>query len=188
MCITPIRAARLLSHVVLSLVLTGLAEVPAWAQAGRGARADFEGLLTPGMTAWITDSSRQEQRTRIVDVSDGVVTTAVAEEIRRFAAGDIVRIRARRSDSVIDGALIGAGAAIASGLFLCTRTEPWENCRDDVGPMLKIGALGAAIGVGIDALIRGRQTIYETPSRAATWLIVPTVASDVRGVRVSVSF
>ena len=50
----------------------------------------------------------------------------------------------RESDSVLNGALIGAGVAVASGLFLCTRTEPWRNCRDDVGPMLRIGAVGAA--------------------------------------------
>jgi hypothetical protein len=62
----------------------------------------------------------------------------------------------RVADSLWNGAAIGAGAAVAGGLFLCTRTEPWRNCRDDAGPMLRIGAVGAGIGMAIDALIRKR--------------------------------
>ena len=60
----------------------------------------------------------------------------------------------RQHDSLWNGALIGAGAGVASGLFLCTRMEPWDNCRDDFGAMFKLGAIGAGIGMGIDALIR----------------------------------
>src|SRR5688500_1895542 len=68
-------------------------------------------------------------------------------------------ITVRQSDSLIHGALIGAGAAVASGLVFCTLMEPWDNCRDDVGPMIRIGAIGAGIGMGIDALIR--KKIYQ---------------------------
>ena len=53
-------------------------------------------------------------------------------------------VAVRESDSLLNGALIGTGAAVASGLLLCTMMEPWENCRDDYGPMARIGAIGAA--------------------------------------------
>ena len=33
----------------------------------------------------------------------------------------------RQSDSLLNGALIGAGAGVASGLFFCSLMEPWEN-------------------------------------------------------------
>jgi hypothetical protein len=56
-------------------------------------------------------------------------------------------VAVRHSDSLLNGALIGAGVAVASGLLVCRTMEPWENCRDDVGPMLRIGAIGAAIGI-----------------------------------------
>jgi hypothetical protein len=72
-----------------------------------------------------------------------------------------MKVRVRRPDSVINGALIGAGAAVATGLLLCRLTETWDNCRDDAGPMLRIGALGAGVGIGIDALVRGRHSVYE---------------------------
>jgi hypothetical protein len=93
----------------------------------------------------------------------------------------------RRSDSLINGALIGAGVAVASGLFVCTRMEPWAVCRDDIGPMLKLGAIGAGIGAGIDALIRRRVTIYEN-SNGTTLHAAPIIGGDAKGVRLSVTF
>jgi hypothetical protein len=154
------------------------------AQTAGTARPDLGNLLTPGMTVWITDSSGQEQRARIVGVSGDAVTTSVEGLSRRLTANDIRRVEVRQSDSLWNGALIGAGAAIASGLFLCTRTEPWENCRDDVGPMLRIGAIGAGVGIGIDALIRGRRTIYG----GASVRVTPVLGRKVRALQLSVHF
>src|SRR5690348_2036484 len=37
----------------------------------------------------------------------------------------------RHFDSVLNGALIGAGAGVATGLFMCHLTEPWAICRND---------------------------------------------------------
>ena len=160
------------------------------AQALQGAGRNLEAAVLPGMTVWITDADGREEKTRIVGVSGDIVTTSAGDEIRRLRTADVTRVRARRSDSLINGALIGAGAAVASGLFLCSLTETWENCRDDAGPMLRIGAIGAGIGIGIDALIRGRRTIYETGgSRGSTRLRAATiVARRARGVQVSLSF
>ncbi|RPI51242.1 MAG: hypothetical protein EHM55_19405 [Acidobacteria bacterium] len=140
------------------------------------------------MTAWITDSSGREEKTRIVGVSGGTVTATAGDDIRSFRTTDVMRVRARQSDRLINGALIGAGAAVASGLFLCRLTETWENCRDDVGPMLRIGAIGAGIGIGLDALIRGRKTIYEAAPGTAQLRAAPLIGRDARGVRVSLSF
>ena len=72
---------------------------------------------------------------------------------------------------------------MSSGLALCRLTEPWQNCRDDVGPMLRIGALGAGIGIGIDALIRGRRRIYEAASPPVRLHVAPIISSDTRGVQ-----
>ena len=125
---------------------------------------------------------------RIVGVSAGIVTGTVGDDTRRIRVAEIVRIRVRDSDSLINGALIGAGAGIASGLFLCSLTEPWENCRDDVGPMVRIGAIGAGAGIGIDALIRGRKTIYEVAPKSARMYAAPIVSRHARGFRVTFRF
>jgi hypothetical protein len=91
----------------------------------------------------------------------------------------------RVSDSLWNGAAIGAGTAIAGGLFLCTRTEPWRNCRDDVGPMVRIGALGAGIGMAVDALIRKRVD----PGAASRRLdVAPILTKEAKGVELALTF
>ncbi|HSL22861.1 MAG TPA: hypothetical protein VK886_15120 [Vicinamibacterales bacterium] len=140
------------------------------------------------MTAWITDSGGREEKTRIVGVSGDVVTTTAGDEVRRFRVNDVTRVRVSRSDSLVNGALIGAGAAVASGLFLCRTTEPWENCVDDAGPMIRFGAIGAGIGIGIDALIRGRRTIYDAGRRSPVLHASPIVARHGGGLQVSLTF
>jgi hypothetical protein len=175
-------------HSWLTLaMLVLISAMPAAAQTSGTARPDLSNLLKPGMTVWITDSSGQEQQARIVGVSGGAITTTVNGVSRRLTPNDIRRVQTRGSDSLLNGALIGAGVAIASGLFLCTRTEPWRNCRDDVGPMLRIGAIGAGAGIGIDALIRGRQTIFEADG-AASVRMAPVLGRHGWGVQLSVDF
>ena len=158
------------------------------AQTPHAATGTLETTLIPGMTVWITDSGGREEKTRVVGVSGDIVTTTAGDEIRHLRTTDVVRVRARHSDALINGALIGAGVAVASGLFLCTRTEPWENCRDDAGPIFGIGAIGAGVGIGIDALIRGRRTIYEAARGSTRLRAAPIVARHAKGLQVSLSF
>ena len=143
--------------------------------------------LSPGATVWITDSVGREQKVELVEVAGDVVTAGAGDNIRRLRTTEIVRVRVRQSDSVLNGALIGAGVAVASGLGLCRTTEPWSNCRDDYGPMLRIGAIGAAIGIGIDALIRGRKTVYEAPG-APQVRAAPIAGTRGVGLQLSVLF
>jgi hypothetical protein len=158
------------------------------AQTPQGAERDLETALIPGRIVWITESGGREEKTRIVGVSGDTVTITAGEDIRRLRTTDVMRVRVRHSDSVLNGALIGAGAALGSGLLLCSLTETWENCRDDVGPMLAIGAIGAGAGIGIDALIRGRRTIFEAPQGSTRLYAAPIVSRRAAGLRVSLSF
>jgi hypothetical protein len=181
------RTSLWLEHIVLSILFSILGGAAISAQTPRGAQPDLEAALTRGMTVWITDSGGREEKTQIVGVSGGIVTTTAGDDFRRLRTTDVMRVRVRHSDSVLNGALIGAGAALASGLFLCRLTETWENCRDDVGPMFTIGAIGAGAGIGIDALIRGRRTIYEA-APATRLHVAPVVARRGGGLQVSLSF
>jgi hypothetical protein len=95
-------------------------------------------------------------------------------------------VAVRQSDSLINGALIGAGVAVASGLGFCTLMEPWDNCRDDVGPMIKIGAIGAGIGMGIDALIR--RKVYQSASGTTAVHAAPIIGRRAQGLKLSIEF
>jgi hypothetical protein len=136
----------------------------------------------------MTDSTGREEKTQIVGVSADTVTITAGGDVRRLQLTDVMRVRVRHADSLINGALIGAGAAVASGLFLCNLTEPWENCRDDFGPMFRIGAVGAGIGIGIDALIRGRRTIYDAAPASTRLYAAPIVARRTAGLQVALRF
>jgi hypothetical protein len=174
--------------VTLLILLFAASGSAVRAQTPEDATRTLAAALMPGRTVWITDSGGRELETRIVDVSGDIVTTTAGNDVSRLPLSEVVRVRVRDSDSVINGALIGAGAAVASGLLLCRLTEPWENCRDGVGPMLRIGALGAGVGIAIDALIRGRKTIYETGTVSTRLHAAPIVARGARGVRISLAF
>ncbi len=170
--------------LILMIVSTGSA---ASAQTSQGL-ASLETALIPGTTVWITDSQGREEKTRIVSVSGEAVTTASGGNTRHFLAADVRQVKTRRSDSVLNGALIGAGVGVASGLLLCSLTEPWANCTDDVGPMLAVGALGAGAGIGIDLLIRGRKTIYTAEPGSAQLSAAPIVGRRAGGLQISLNF
>ena len=180
----PTSTQRVAQLVIIFFVSAGSAA----AQAPRAADPDLAAALMPGTTVWITEAGRREEKMRLVSVSGDIVTTAANGETRRIRIADVRRVRARHSDSVINGALIGAGVAVASGLFVCRLTEPWENCRDDVGPMFRIGAAGAGIGIAIDALIRGRRTLYESVEGSTKLEAAPVIARRGAGVAVRVRF
>ena len=91
----------------------------------------------------------------------------------------------RQSDSLLNGALIGAGAGVAAELLVCRTMEPWEVCRNDVGTMVKFGAIGAGIGMGVDALIR--KKVYTTASGNEVHA-APIVGRRAKGMRFSVRF
>ena len=69
----------------------------------------------------------------------------------------------RERDPLWNGALIGAATGLAGSRLLCRAMEPWDVCLSDVSSMVTSAAIGAAIGMGIDALIRQATG----PSRAA---------------------
>jgi hypothetical protein len=175
-----------LKRIALAFVFAVSTGSSVWAQTPV---PDDETLttLTPGVTAWIKDTTGREEKRQILGVSDGIVTAAAGENVRRRSPAEIVRVRVRHSDSVINGALIGAGVSLASGLFLCRAMEPWEVCND-VGPLFRIGALGAGIGIAVDALIRGRKTIYEAPHGALRLQASPMIGRRAAGLQFSVSF
>ena len=108
---------------LLALLSVGTASTVS-AQASPSGTQELEEVVTRGMTVWITDSTGREQKARILDMSDDIVTATTNEGVRRLPLRDVLRVRARRPDSLINGALIGAGVAVASGLALCRLSNP----------------------------------------------------------------
>ena len=171
--------------VLLLATMTGTAT----GQTTPAQESDLEKLLVPGRTVWLTDATGLETRARIVRVADGMVTTDNTNNARSsLRLADVRRVRVRKADSILNGALIAAGSAVGTGLFVCTRTEPWANCRDDVGSILALGGLGAAAGAAVDALLRDRHTIFEASAGGPRLDAAPLITRDKLGVNIALKF
>lgn len=112
------------------------------------------------------------------------LSAAASDELRRLQAAGGFRVEQRRNDSVLNGVLIGAAAGVVSGLAVCRMMEPWDVCLEPA-PLLRLGAVGAAIGAGVDALIRKRDVVE---LRGSQVLLAPVAGPGAKGLRVAVRF
>lgn len=123
----------------------------------------------------IQSGSGEEFRGRLVELSPTTLGLLVNGKRVDLPLESVVRIDGR-NDSLKNGALIGA--AVMGGLSVvgCQGFNSGAQCA--AGVILNTG-IGALIGTGIDALRKGRTTIYSKPAAVA-------VAPSGRGARVQV--
>lgn len=113
---------------------------------------------------------------------------------RDFAQKDALEIKQKRADSIGNGAWIGAlsggGLFGAVAIAVCVS----EDCSGDAAPLAAAGViytgLGAAIGIGIDAMFNHRQTIYKQPAQTAlrSVAVAPLLTSGRKGAVLRFSF
>ena len=123
---------------------------------------------------------------RVRRLAAAIVLSVFSVSVASAQTPETSGVTVREHDPLINGALIGAGSAVGFGLFMCTRMEPWRNCRDDFGTMVKLGAIGAGIGMGIDALIR--RKVYQSASGETEVHAAPLIGRRATGLRLSVTF
>jgi len=131
------------------------------------AGSTFGDLVRKQATIFVVDANGSEFAGRLLRVEPSSLTIATSEGEHTFAPERIIEIF-RRGDSVASGAKIGAViGAILGGLALKDSgcgplLAPYTSCsaREYTGTMAITGGIGAGIGIGIDALVRGRTRIY----------------------------
>jgi hypothetical protein len=88
---------------------------------------------------------------------------------RDFNESDVMLIRQRRGDSLSNGAWWGFGIGAGLAVAVLLAYTACDLCDGELGPgeaaaaISVYGAMGAGVGVGVDALIRRPQTIYRRP-------------------------
>jgi hypothetical protein len=116
---------------------------------------------------YVQDDSGVETTGRLLRVNPDLLVLRVAGSERQFELNRITRVQKR--DSKRNGALIGAVFGATYGLFAVGIADcPGEDASGPCpGARAALYAFSvgtwAAIGTGIDALIRGRNTLYEAP-------------------------
>jgi hypothetical protein len=184
MIITCVRAVWV---ATLAAALVGLWPARAGAQEVATSFADLHGRVILGESLKVISREGQLTRGKLLRLtaSDLTVNTPAGE--RTITGIDIAQFKARRADSLMNGALIGAAAAaIPMGMLAYQLDEDCTNCA--VGIAVWAG-IGAAAGMGIDALIKGDITVMKLASGSNGRLTVaPLVQRDRRGLVCAVRF
>jgi len=146
-------------------------------------------LVKPGDTVSVTDGTGAEARGTIGALSPSSLEMVIEGNRRIFAENDVRTIRQRRGDSLKNGAWWGFG--IMAGLVLLS--EVAEPSDYDAGAValgvLASGGFGAAIGVGVDAMVRSNEVIYSRPG-GLSWrpTLSPLIVRGQKGALVSLGF
>ena len=198
-------AATLLALTTISSGATDQSATPAASQdarpierpAAQPTDADrIRQRVKEGQQVRVTDDQGNEWRGRIAALAaDRLTVVRRGRAPADVAYANIVRID-RPHDGLTNGAAIGFAAGAAFGLASVIAEanrdcvpEAFFSCFDPTpAPYVLVpavvGGLGAAIGVGVDALIRRDPNLYRRAG-AVRLTVVPTVAPGARGVAVA---
>jgi hypothetical protein len=150
-------------------------------------------LVKPGDKISVVDVTGRETRGRIAQLSGARLILDDAAGPVQLSEAQVARISQRRSDSLKNGALIGAAAGAAYFATMMAIMSQFSDGGDVIIPSAISGAvlvvgMGAAAGAGIDALISRRQVIYQKAPGPGRVGLSPLVGHGRRGVAVTVKF
>ena len=151
-------------------------------------------LLKAGDTVTVTDATGRETRGKVRSLSSSSLELSVGDMPRLFGEPEVRSISQRRHASLGTGAKWGffVGAGLAALVGIGAAVEGYGG--GEVAAWTAFGAavyggLGAGIGVGVAALIRGPHVIYASRGASATRLTVsPVLLPGRKGAAVSVAF
>jgi hypothetical protein len=149
-------------------------------------------LVKPGDTISVVDVTGSEAEGRIAKLSRDTLALITETGPRQFGEVEVATIRQRRGDSLTNGAIIGAVAGTAYVLTALALLKDSDGGDIIVSTAVVGGVLfawmGAAAGVGIDALITRRQVIYQKPTGETKVSVLPLFGHGRRGAAVTVKF
>jgi hypothetical protein len=140
-----------------------------------------------GDTLRVVMNDGTEQKGILTDVSATSLTLIVKGKREVMAEAATLRVVRENPDSLCNGARTGAivsAAVIAASLVASSRevTDP-----NTLAAVVIYAGVGAAIGTGIDALIKDHTLVYERPAaRRASISVAPLLAPRQAGVRMTI--
>jgi len=179
----PPGSALLFLATLLAVTATSAHAQPAVAQSFE----QLQVLVAVGNGVQLTDSAGDRTRGHIVAISADRLIVDVGGKKTTFLERDVAEITRRGGDPLNNGAwwgfAVGSGVGAAGYAAWCA-TAPCSASDAWIIPVY--GALGAGIGVGFDALIRGQRAVYRAPTRRLTTSVMVTPRRT--GVGVSIAF
>lgn len=146
-------------------------------------------LLAAGDDLTVVHGSGTITRGKLSTIGSGELVVDARGGVQRWREADVREIRLRTNDSLLNGAMIGAGVGAGLGSLLYLDNE----CRGDPAcarAVVQGAAVSAGIGALIDALIRRNRIVYQRAPTGTTWFVHPIFPGVTRraGMRISVRF
>jgi len=180
--------------VVAGLIGTTVA---ASAQEAVSSFTALAGRIQPGQRISVTDTTGREVRGALERIA-GDELVLKSSELVRFAASDIRVVRARERDSRKNGTLAGLAIGAGMGTAWCIGAIADDSGTVDAGAECSEGfsvfpALGALIGLAVDAVIPGQMAVVYQASvprqvSRASLIVLPLFLSRTKGLAVRLAF
>jgi hypothetical protein len=168
--------AKKMRKAAVAASLIAITAAPARAQEKATTLDQLRVLVGRGDRITLTDSDGREMKGRIEGLSGSELALRVGDSERRLKESEIWTIRARKDDSLADGAWTGFALGGALGLVVGVSVF-----RDEPGTIALLtgfyGGMFAGIGVGLDAMFTHDRTIYNSIGTAPAKKVSVKLAS-----------
>ena len=176
---------------VLALVVSATA-TGAHAQEVASSIEQLRVLVRPGSEVRVTETDGTEIKGTIQGLDGSSLHLRTKGGERVLDESEIRTVSQRRDDSLRNGArngfITGAVFGALAALSMAGEAEPGWNAVFIPFAVAAYGGIGAGIGVGIDAMIRSDEIIFDSEwKRTSTAAIAPIVERGRTGVRVRVA-
>jgi len=160
---------------------------PSSAQTVPASFPDLQFLVRPGDRVVVIDAAGVATKGRISALDGSTLSIKSGDGERRFGEEEVVVIRQRTHDSVLNGVIIGA--AVGAGLGLVSELSC--SALDEYCPYTGLVTIGSAIwgtfaGATVDLLHRTPRDVFRRPVAAAKSLtIAPVVERRGAGAQIA---
>jgi hypothetical protein len=129
----------------------------------------------------VTDVHGVTSSGALVDLTPASLTLKSADRRKTLELAEVGRVQ-RRQNGIVLGGIIGGAAGLALGVMAAVGSD----AEIGAGGIALDTLLGAAIGIGIDALVARPRTLYKRAERRAA--VQPIVGRHTVGVRLALSY
>ena len=160
------------------------------AQEAVSAFPDLQRILKAGDTITVSDISGASLKGSLIELTASSLVLQVGATERTYSQTEVVHIRQRYFDSLVNGALIGAGVGAAVAAIALSHCTTDLGCSDMAGPFLGLSmGVGLGMGLGLDALQADERIVFDrTSGQRARVRLAPFVGLGCLGAVVSTRF
>jgi hypothetical protein len=144
--------------------------------------ADLNQKLDPGDSLIVSDTNGHRTRGSLVELTPSSLVLFTDGTRRTFEVSEIERVQ-RRKNGVLLGLLIGAGCGAALGAIVYGLDED-----NSAAAAVWSVAIGAGIGLGIDAVAVVPRTVYRRPASGGLTPVPLDAVARGGGLGVRLSF